>query len=752
MKLQFLHPFFQLPFNRLKKRFTPFWLLLILHTFMFTGYSDLSFADDPGITKVRLIQQTDTSYLLEADVPQVILNTIKRPVFPDRFEMTDFDFTNQSGWITLKMTISTSGPGFSPEDEILLPWLRNGIDFTAQWLDGSTYKGLFNRSLNGIHIPLSEVMPTKKSTIEVLSDNFLTGIRHMQFHFIHALLIFLLVFSFKGYSVFKYLLWFSFGQAFALILSELGLPGVDLLFSELLILLLVLLIAYTLASKREFKYPGIALFITGLFHGTAFIHEILDNGLEPLQRIQALFAFNLAIELAQYLLALALVLTFPLWKGILKQNKKVGIAAGSISIFMMLLIYQENISTGQVHILDFESSKSSINVNVPASAGLSNRQVQRGAGIMTTPFMLFLSIEPYEVRQEILMEAEEIVRFYYPEHSSIDIPVVLQEELKKKISQQVRENTDLRINNLMVEPGDINTDFVHLSRGGVSIREKPIVENIFEGILGLTIIYDIETLPDSVDFSWSFFTDSVSMVEASVVDAHGAFTKILNSDDPEIKWKNRLAGYRVPVIEAVLVQKYAFPLVSFILFLGIIVFAGILIIWGKKDLPVRLIVVVMLTGFVVYPFVRTSTSLPFVSQLKPSKEAAGTLLGDLLTNVYRAFDRRQEDAVYDRLSLSVTGDQLTDIYLQNRQVMALENRGGARAKVDEVDILEVFEVDRSEDQGIKADAMWTVRGSVNHFGHTHYRQNQYRALVSFVNEGGIWKISSIEPIEEIRIY
>jgi hypothetical protein len=83
--------------------------------------------------------------------------------------------------------------------------------------------------------------------------------------------------------------------------------------------------------------------------------------------------------------------------------------------------------------------------------------------------------------------------------------------------------------------------------------------------------------------------------------------------------------------------------------------------------------------------------------------------------------------------------------------MALENRGGARAKVDEVDILEVFEVERSGDLGIRADAMWTVRGSVNHFGHTHYRQNQYRALVSFVNEDGIWKISAIEPIEEIRI-
>jgi hypothetical protein len=54
--------------------------------------------------------------------------------------------------------------------------------------------------------------------------------------------------------------------------------------------------------------------------------------------------------------------------------------------------------------------------------------------------------------------------------------------------------------------------------------------------------------------------------------------------------------------------------------------------------------------------------------------------------------------------------------------------------------------------GFVADAAWTVRGSVNHFGHTHYRQNQYRALVSFINEHETWKINSIETIDEKRIY
>jgi hypothetical protein len=716
------------------------------------GYTIPVHADDPGITKVRLIQQTDTSYLLEADVPQILLNTIKRPVLPDRFAMTEFDFSNQSGWITLKMTLATSGSSLSPDDEILLPWLRNGIDFTAQWLDGSTYKGLFNRSLNGILIPLEEVMPTSKTTMEVLQESFMMGVKHIRFHYIHLLFILILILSAKDFSVFKLLLWFSFGQASSMIVAELGWTGIDLLYSDLLLLILTGVFAYALAYNRSFMYDRVALFTTGLFHGISFVQEISAIPLEPIQRIQALFAFNVGIDLTQYILGFLLLLIFPFFRKILPDGRKLGIAAGSISIFLIMLVYQQHIRAGIVQVLEYGSTKSSTSINVPVSGNPSTRQVQRSSGIMTTPYMLFLSIEPYEVRQEILMTAEDVLREFKPGYKEDLIPVPVQEELKSQVSQNVINNTEIRINGKGIQPGDMNVNFVHLSRGGVSIRENPIEESVQDGVMGITIIYDIETLPDSVDVKWAIFTDSVQMVEASVVDAHGAFTKILSLEDTDIQWKNRLAGYQVPVIEAIMVKPYPLPLLSLVFITGIIIAVLVMMVRRKPIRYIQVIAGILVIAFIMYPFIRTSASVPLISNWVPSKERTGALLNDLLTNVYRAFDRRDENAVYDRLSLSVTGDQLTDIYLQNRQVMALENRGGARAKVDEVNILEVFEVGRSADQAILADAMWTVRGSVNHFGHTHYRQNQYRALVTFKDENGIWKISAIEPIEEIRIY
>lgn len=99
----------------------------------------------------------------------------------------------------------------------------------------------------------------------------------------------------------------------------------------------------------------------------------------------------------------------------------------------------------------------------------------------------------------------------------------------------------------------------------------------------------------------------------------------------------------------------------------------------------------------------------------------------------------------------VTGDKLTEIYLQNRKSLEFENRGGARARVEEVAIKSVQNVTKLDGGGFKAEIEWLVSGSVSHFGHTHYRRNLNNALVVFVQESNVWKIKDIEIIEETRL-
>jgi len=110
-----------------------------------------------------------------------------------------------------------------------------------------------------------------------------------------------------------------------------------------------------------------------------------------------------------------------------------------------------------------------------------------------------------------------------------------------------------------------------------------------------------------------------------------------------------------------------------------------------------------------------------------------------------------EHAVYDRLERSVIGDELGIIYLQSRGALELEERGGARGRVDVVDVDRVRSVTRNEDGSYSVEADWIVAGSVSHFGHTHYRQNRYRAIVSIVQDNGTWKIAALIVVEQRRL-
>jgi hypothetical protein len=150
--------------------------------------------------------------------------------------------------------------------------------------------------------------------------------------------------------------------------------------------------------------------------------------------------------------------------------------------------------------------------------------------------------------------------------------------------------------------------------------------------------------------------------------------------------------------------------------------------------------------------VRVPVARPAVLIPKIADDKAMALLGDLLKNVYRAFDFREEEDVYDRLATSVHGDLLTNIYLQNRESMVVTQAGGAKGKVKDIDILNVS-VKQLDDRPLALvfHSKWTAMGSVDHWGHIHTRKNQYEANITVEPVDGVWKITDLELLEEKRI-
>ncbi len=135
-----------------------------------------------------------------------------------------------------------------------------------------------------------------------------------------------------------------------------------------------------------------------------------------------------------------------------------------------------------------------------------------------------------------------------------------------------------------------------------------------------------------------------------------------------------------------------------------------------------------------------------------SEDDSKAITLSLLKNVYRAFDFREEEDVYDKLGISVSGDLLKDVYLQSRKSMVIEQAGGAHAKVKQVEVLET-DVKESNKQkgGLDVRTKWTAIGSVGHWGHIHTRQNVYDAILTLAVVDGSWKITGIELLEEKRV-
>jgi hypothetical protein len=186
--------------------------------------------------------------------------------------------------------------------------------------------------------------------------------------------------------------------------------------------------------------------------------------------------------------------------------------------------------------------------------------------------------------------------------------------------------------------------------------------------------------------------------------------------------------------------------------LGAAIFFGLAAVRGRRrELSLALFRVMLACALALGPVAGVAAVLPFSAGAVPDAARAKRILTGVLPNVYRAFEFSTESAVYDRLALSVTGETLAEVYLEHRRAVLMEERGGAKARVEAVEVLEVDSVEPDGAGGFAADAVWTVGGTVTHFGHRHFRQNRYDARVVVVPVEGHWKIRSIEVLDETRL-
>ncbi len=375
--------------------------------------------------------------------------------------------------------------------------------------------------------------------------------------------------------------------------------------------------------------------------------------------------------------------------------------------------------------------------------------------------MSFLYVEPYEVRHEVLIRVKDLEQWMdLGLRGDEYIEVDELGPLKQRIGAFLLAKNPVKVDGEPLKPILDRSTYVTVGITGIQILEQPQRLEISTAIVGVIIAYLTEGMPQQVSVDWELFTDQVQKVPATATDPAGPLPTYLTPDDNVHTWTNFLKNYTPPTVAQVsvneTVNKLSMPVGSVAGLVVIVIALGWLVQRHRRQqvykIPLLLVVAGLLTVVVAYPYAHYTIDRPTALITRLSNDESKLLLQSLLRNVYRSFDFRDESDVYDKLALSVQGDLLENLYLQNRKSFAVKKAGGAQARVKAIEIVEADAeplAAKGKSFGIKAK--WTALGSVGHWGHVHTRKNFYVALVSVQVIDGHWKITGLELLEEKRL-
>jgi len=157
---------------------------------------------------------------------------------------------------------------------------------------------------------------------------------------------------------------------------------------------------------------------------------------------------------------------------------------------------------------------------------------------------------------------------------------------------------------------------------------------------------------------------------------------------------------------------------------------------------------VLVCGVVCFPFAQVAIENPFAEPKSLTDIESTELMTGLLSNTYHAFDHHDEKRIYDRLSKSISGDLLSEVYLETRKSMEVKNQGGLQISVKEVAVNDLQQLGLTTSQHITFRCQWKVAGWIGHWGHIHRRVNQHLAEISIAPVDGQWKIVAMKMLDE----
>lgn len=428
---------------------------------------------------------------------------------------------------------------------------------------------------------------------------------------------------------------------------------------------------------------------------------------------------------------------------------------------------------------DWDSPPLSPEADAAAWEEWFNQQREETLGITSYGSIYsFVYITPREIRHEILIPLGTLANLFEIERADANfLEIEEQDRIKPQIEELLRprdvaleDGTTERGGNLMIVDGiEVPPQFDRIDFYGLNLRDFAMQSkrdrvSMASGRVGVIMSYPTKMSPSDVKLTWDLWGPNIVSVE-SVVFAFdetlkAKFSRFKTRDENTYNWADAERP-ELPSLNQVSSNLPERPTRKIpVITCGILLSIPMLWLmfgWSRARLTPLLLISggLVAVAAVTWPFLQMEIDDPLTSPPELAADDQSSVFSRLHSNTYRAFDYRNESDIYDALATSVDGDLLRELYLNIRSNLEVQDQGGAVAHVEEVSISESEplsgEASPIEWPGFRYKARWTVRGTVEHWGHIHERTNEYTGEFTVQPSDDAWKITSMQLTDEKQL-
>ncbi len=322
------------------------------------------------------------------------------------------------------------------------------------------------------------------------------------------------------------------------------------------------------------------------------------------------------------------------------------------------------------------------------------------------PLMLYLYVEPRQVRLESLMRYGDIADMTGFEFTSPDLNAeeknrLLLEHVKKYFSNQ---NT-LRIDGIATYPSSVRVDLLSITLSGLKSNSVATETDESSLLVGVSQQHTIEGLPQKVESRWQYFSPRVDFIPTLVTDPVSPLPDFINESAPVLGWRNFLKKYEDPVIQPITVG------------------AG----WSIN-----------------IPFLGETT----IISAMPEQQEALIIVDRVLENLRIAFLEKEPTHLTSALVKVLSTKRVDALRNELKKLFSPTISSGGVGSIEAFDEIRIDTLRELYDpNGFSVPVNGSARIAASHWGHVDRRKIQYQLLLDLVQHEGEWRLSDMTVID-----